>query len=78
MGNSSQPNLNQDWRFHFHCKRYDIRDITGKSDAELASWLESRWLEKSSTLTLLRAKLDDRKGMGRQHFSQQEGRVKYC
>jgi len=41
----SQPNLDTDWRFHVHVERFEIKDLAGNSDAELAAWLEERWTE---------------------------------
>jgi hypothetical protein len=35
-----------------------FKDLTGKSDSELAAWLESRWMEKSRRLEKLQQDLE--------------------
>jgi hypothetical protein len=42
--------LSKDWRFHVHAERFEIADLVGKDDEELARWLEDRWLKKSAIL----------------------------
>lgn len=54
----SQPDLSQDWQFHIHADRFDIKDFAGKSDAELAAWLEHRWQVKARKLESLQMRLD--------------------
>lgn len=54
----SQPRLDQDWRFHIHAERFEIDDFIGKTDTEIALWLEQRWLAKSDILQALKEKLD--------------------
>jgi hypothetical protein len=63
----SQPNLNEEWRFHVHVERFDIEELASRSDEELASWLEERWVAKSALLQELKRKLEDG-----QDWSQQE------
>lgn len=53
----SEPHLDQDWRFHVHVDRFDIVDLIGKSDAELAKWLETRWMIKSKRMEQLQKDL---------------------
>ncbi|KIX01858.1 uncharacterized protein Z518_09585 [Rhinocladiella mackenziei CBS 650.93] len=55
----SRGDLNKDWRFHVHAERFDIAELAGKSDEELASWLEGRWMAKSALLQELKRKLED-------------------
>ena len=55
----SQPGLDKDWRFHVHAERFEIRELAGKSDAELAAWLEGRWVEKSRCLEKLQRYLEE-------------------
>ena len=38
------------WRFHVHVERFEMKDLVSKSDAELAAWLEQRWIEKGRRL----------------------------
>ncbi|KIV95552.1 hypothetical protein PV10_03190 [Exophiala mesophila] len=54
----SQPRLDRDWRFHIHAERFDIDDFIGKTDTEIALWLEQRWMAKSDTLQELKDKLE--------------------
>jgi 1-acyl-sn-glycerol-3-phosphate acyltransferase len=54
----SQPRLDQDWQFHVHSQRFDISEFVDKSDDELVSWLEDRWMAKSRTLEGLQKELD--------------------
>ena len=56
-----QPNLDRDWRFHVHTERYEIQELIGRSDAELASWMEARWMEKSKKLQRLKTDLEQGK-----------------
>jgi hypothetical protein len=49
----SGPRLDKDWRFHVHAERFDIEEFAGMADAEIASWLENRWMEKSKRLEKL-------------------------
>lgn len=46
----SEPKLDRDWKFHVHAERFDIEEFAAMTDAEIASWLENRWVEKSETL----------------------------
>lgn len=55
----SQPFLDQDWRFHVHVDRFEIADLMGKSDTELANWLETRWMAKSKRLEQLQSDLEN-------------------
>jgi hypothetical protein len=57
----SQPNLNEHWRFHVHAERFDLKELEGMSDAELAVWLEKRWMAKSQRLQELQALLAEGK-----------------
>ncbi|KAK5459404.1 hypothetical protein LTS15_003532 [Exophiala xenobiotica] len=66
----SQPNLNEEWRFHVHVERFDIEELASRSDEELASWLEERWVAKSALLQELKRKLEDG-----QDWSQQEQKL---
>jgi hypothetical protein len=43
--------LSKTWRFHVHVERYLLADLP-HSDAELAKWLETRWIEKGRRLEL--------------------------
>lgn len=54
----SQPRLNENWRFHVHVERFALNQFIDKTDAELASWLEERWLAKSKLLQGLKDDLD--------------------
>lgn len=54
----SRPNLDKDHRFHVHVERFDIQDFADKSDAEIAQWLEDRWVVKSRRLASLQKELD--------------------
>lgn len=47
------PRVYQDWRFQVHVDRFEIAGLIGKSDTELAEWLECRWIAKSKTLEQL-------------------------
>ena len=47
------------WRFHVHAERFDIKELAGKGDAELAAWLEKRWIAKSEGLESYQRALDD-------------------
>ena len=60
----SEPRLDQDWRFHVHAERFDIADLAGKSGADLAAWLEERWIAKSKKLQALQRSLEDGKTWG--------------
>ena len=53
-----EPSLGGSWRFHIHAERFDIQDLACKSDAELAAWLEQRWMAKSSKLQRLQQSLE--------------------
>jgi hypothetical protein len=55
----SETHLDQDWRFHVHVDRFEIADLMGKSDGELAEWLESRWIAKSKRLEQLQNDLEN-------------------
>ncbi|CAK1354691.1 1-acyl-sn-glycerol-3-phosphate acyltransferase PLS1 [Cercospora beticola] len=52
----SQPKLDQQNTFYVHVTRHAIADLP-HSDAELAQWLEDRWVEKGERLEILRQKL---------------------
>jgi transcriptional regulator with XRE-family HTH domain len=54
----SEPRLDKGWRFHVHAERFDIEEFAGMSDAEIASWLEGRWMEKSKRLQKLQQDLE--------------------
>jgi hypothetical protein len=54
----SEPHLEQNWRFHIHVDRFEIADLVGKSDIELARWLETRWIAKSQRLEQLQSELE--------------------
>jgi hypothetical protein len=54
----SQPGLDKDWKFHVHVERFEIKDLAGMSDSELAAWLEGRWMEKSRRLEKLQRDLE--------------------
>lgn len=58
----SQPRLDEDWRFHVHAERFDVEDLAAKSDEELASWLEGRWMAKSALLQELKSLLESGQG----------------
>lgn len=55
----SEPRLDEDWRYHVHVERFDIEDFAAMSDAEIASWLEDRWMEKSRILGKLQENLEN-------------------
>lgn len=55
----SEPRLDRDWRFHVHVERFEISDLAEKSDAELAMWLEARWIDKSKRLEKLQEDLEN-------------------
>ena len=42
--------MEQNWRFHVHVDSFEIAELLGKSDGELARWLETRWMAKSRKL----------------------------
>lgn len=46
------------WRFHVHVERFDIADLDGRTDSELAEWIEQRWMEKSAKLQELQCALE--------------------
>jgi hypothetical protein len=46
----SEPKLGRDWKFHVQVERFDIEEFAAMTDAEIAFWLENRWIEKSKTL----------------------------
>jgi hypothetical protein len=58
-GSLFEPHLDQSWRFHVHVDRFEISGLIGKNDAELANWLESRWMAKSKRLVQLQKDLED-------------------
>ena len=70
----SEPRLDRDRRFHVHAERFDIADLAGKSDAELAAWLEERWIAKSKKLQALQRSLEDDKPWGEPLRSQENGK----
>ena len=51
-----QPALGKQYRMHAHVKRYELSSLPS-DDADLAEWLEKRWMEKGVTLESLRKKL---------------------
>ena len=55
----SESNFDKDWRFHVHVDRFEIADLVGLSDAELAKWLEGRWIEKGKKLEQLQNDLEN-------------------
>jgi hypothetical protein len=55
----SDPRLDKSWRFHVHAERFDIEVFAGMSDAEIAAWLENRWMEKSKRLEKLQEDLEN-------------------
>jgi hypothetical protein len=55
----AEPHSDQDWRFHVHVDRFEIADLMGKSDTELAKWLETRWMAKSKRLEQLQSDLEN-------------------
>jgi hypothetical protein len=55
----SEPGLDKEWRFHIHAERFDIEDLAARSDEELASWLEGRWMVKSTLLQDLKQRLEN-------------------
>jgi hypothetical protein len=57
-----ESNLDNNWRFHVHAQRFEIAEIAGKSDTEIAEWLEQRWIAKSAKLQELQASLEAGKG----------------
>lgn len=57
----SRPDLDKDFAFHVHVDRFDINEFADKTDAELAQWLEDRWIVKSSRLEALQKQLDGSK-----------------
>lgn len=59
-----EPNLAESWRFHVHAERFDIAELAGKSDSELAEWLEQRWMAKSAKLQELQRDLEAGKDWG--------------
>lgn len=50
--------MDKEWRFHVHAERFSIEEFAGMSDAEIAFWLEQRWMEKSKRLEELRRDLE--------------------
>lgn len=68
----SQPDLDKDWRFHIHVERVELKDLAGKSDSELAAWLESRWMEKSRRLQKLQGDLEE--GMDWSHSAPEDNK----
>jgi hypothetical protein len=55
----SQPALDKGWRFHVHVDRFEIKELRGKSDAELAAWLQNRWVQKSKRLEKLQRDFEE-------------------
>lgn len=53
----SRSNLDRDFQFYVHADRFDIQDFADKTDAELAQWLEDRWIVKSRKLESLQREL---------------------
>lgn len=58
------PNLADSWRFHVHAERFEIADLAGKTDSELAEWLEQRWMVKCAKLQELQRDLEAGKDWG--------------
>jgi hypothetical protein len=54
----SRPDLDENFAFHVHVDRFDIKDFADKTDEELAQWLEDRWIVKSTRLEALQHQLD--------------------
>lgn len=54
------PRLKDRWRFYVHIDRHDLRDLPAE-EAQLAKWLEDRWVEKGERLEKLRAELSQGK-----------------
>jgi len=50
------PRLGEKWQFHVNVQRWPLTDLP-QDDAELAKWLEDRWLEKGQYLESLREML---------------------
>ncbi|WPG98817.1 Hypothetical protein R9X50_00161500 [Acrodontium crateriforme] len=51
------PRLDGEWRFFAHVDRYPLDELP-TSDAELAQWLETRWVEKGERLEQLKVRLE--------------------
>lgn len=51
------PRLSQRWQFHVNVQRWPLDELPHE-DAELAKWLEDRWLEKGQYLEGLREMLE--------------------
>jgi hypothetical protein len=64
----SEPRLDKEWRFHVHVERFDIDEFAGMSDAEIASWLEGRWMEKSKRLEELQRDLENGIGWSDENY----------
>lgn len=54
----SQTEINRHWQLHVHVDRFKIEDFADMSDAELAEWLEHRWIVKSRKLESLKLRLE--------------------
>jgi 1-acyl-sn-glycerol-3-phosphate acyltransferase len=55
------PALGESWRFHVYVERFEIQELAGKTDTELAEWLEQRWMAKSKKLQELQHLLSEGK-----------------
>ena len=56
-----EADLGKSYRFHVHVERFDIQALANLDDAQLATWLEQRWMEKSKKLQELQHMLGDGK-----------------
>ncbi len=61
MWQTISEDMDTDWRFHVHAERFEIQGFASKSDAELAQWLEDRWIAKSKKLENLQSALEEGK-----------------
>ena len=67
-----QPDLDKDWRFHVYVKRFELMEYASKSDSGLATWLESRWMEKLKRPEKLRGDLEE--GVARSESALADGK----
>jgi len=51
-----EPRLDKRWRFFVHIDRHELKDLPHE-DEQLATWLETRWVEKGQRLERLRESL---------------------
>ncbi|THV77626.1 hypothetical protein D6C84_04850 [Aureobasidium pullulans] len=52
-----QPDLAQTYRMYAHVRRFELNSLP-HTDAELAQWLEAKWVEKGERLANLKKQLD--------------------